>query len=126
MVCPNCVSPYQCNGPHVFTLSDKVYKCEYGYFILKDEWVFVPINSGETCWCRIILPSEKILYKNKVGDTERVDEFEYIIPDGSIDKETAEYIVDLHNDEVDLEEKRKKRLEALQKLSDLDQELGLS
>jgi hypothetical protein len=89
-------------------------------------WKLDLCNSGETCWCRIILPSEKILYKNKVGDTERVDEFEYIIPDGSIDKETAEYIVDLHNDEVDLEEKRKKRLEALQKLSDLDQELGLS
>jgi hypothetical protein len=26
-------------------LSDKVYKCEYGYFILKDEWVFVPIET---------------------------------------------------------------------------------
>jgi hypothetical protein len=45
MVCPNCVSPYKCNGPHVFALSDKVYKCEYGYFILKDEWVFVPIET---------------------------------------------------------------------------------
>jgi hypothetical protein len=89
-------------------------------------WKLALCNSGESCWCRIILPTEKILYKNKVGDTERVDEFEYIIPDGSIDKETAEYIVDLHNDEVELEEKRKQRLEALQKLSDLDQELGLS
>jgi hypothetical protein len=26
-------------------LSDKVYKCKYGYFILKDEWVFVPIET---------------------------------------------------------------------------------
>ncbi len=41
-------------------------------------------------------PTEKILYKNKVGETERVDEFEYIIPDGSIDRETAEYFVKLH------------------------------
>jgi hypothetical protein len=32
-VCPNCINPYKCNGPHVFTLSDKVYKCEYGYLI---------------------------------------------------------------------------------------------
>jgi len=60
-------------------------------------WKLETCNSGESCWCRIILPCEKILYKNKVGDTERVDEFEYIIPDGSIDKETAEYIVNLHN-----------------------------
>ena len=88
-------------------------------------WKLTTCNVGEECWCRIILPTEKILYKNKVGDTERVDEFEYIIPDGSVDKETAEYIVDLHNDEVTLEEKRKNRLEALQRLSDLDQELGL-
>jgi hypothetical protein len=88
-------------------------------------WKLTTCNVGEECWCRIILPTEKILFKNKVGETERVDEFEYIIPDGSIDKETAEYIVDLHNDEVTLEEKRKKRLEALQRLSDLDQELGL-
>jgi hypothetical protein len=88
-------------------------------------WKLDLCNSGETCWCRIILPSEKILYKNKVGDTERVDEFDYIIPDGSIDKETAEYVVELHNREVELQQKSKKRLEALQKLSELDQEMGL-
>jgi hypothetical protein len=87
-------------------------------------WKIELCNTGESCWCRIILPSEKILYKNKVGDTERVDEFDYIIPDGSIDKETAEYVVELHNREVELQQKSKKRLEALQKLSDLDQELG--
>jgi len=95
-------------------------------YSLNVPWKLETCNVGESCWCRIILPTEKILYKNKVGETERVDEFEYIIPDGSIDKETAEYIVDLHNDEVTLEEKRKRRLEALQRLSDLDQELGLS
>ena len=87
-------------------------------------WKLALCNTGETCWCRIILPTETILYKNKIGYIERVDEFEYIIPDGSIDKETAEYIVDLHNREVELEKKYKKRLEALQKLNDLDQELG--
>jgi hypothetical protein len=87
-------------------------------------WKIELCNTGESCWCRIILPTENILYKNKVGDTERVDEFDYIIPDGSIDKETAEYVVELHNREVELQQKSKKRLEALQKLSDLDQELG--
>jgi hypothetical protein len=89
-------------------------------------WKLETCNVGEECWCRIILPGEKILYKNKVGEIERVDEFEYIIPDGSIDKETAEYIVDLHNRSVNLYRNQKQRLAALQKLSDLDQELGLS
>jgi hypothetical protein len=109
-------------------MSDQIFDSydEAQSYSLTVPWKLTTCNVGEECWCRIILPTEKILYKNKVGETERVDEFEYIIPDGSIDKETAEYIVDLHNDEVELEEKRKKRLEALQRLSDLDQELGLS
>jgi hypothetical protein len=88
-------------------------------------WKIELCNTGESCWCRIILPTENILYKNKVGDIERVDEFDYIIPDGSIDKETAEYVVELHNREVELQQKSKKRLDALQKLSELDQEMGL-
>jgi hypothetical protein len=88
-------------------------------------WKIELCNTGESCWCRIILPTENILYKNKVGDIERVDEFDYIIPDGSIDKETAEYVVELHNRKVELQQKSKKRLEALQKLSELDQEMGL-
>lgn len=66
-------------------------------------WKLDLCNSGETCWCRIILPTEKILYKNMVGETERVDEFEYIIPDGSIDRETAEYVVELHNNHIQKE-----------------------
>jgi hypothetical protein len=109
-------------------MSDKVFENydEAQSYSLTIPWKLETCNSGESCWCRIILPAEKILYKNKVGDTERVDEFEYIIPDGSIDKETAEYIVDLHNRSVNLYRNQKKRLEALQKLSDLDQELGLS
>ena len=89
-------------------------------------WKLSLCNTGESCWCRIILPTENILYKNKVGDTERVDEFDYIIPDGSIDKETAEYVVDLHNRSVNLYKSQKKRLQALEKLNDLDQELGFN
>jgi hypothetical protein len=63
-------------------------------------WKLETCNSGESCWCRLILPTEKILYKNKVGDSETVVEFDYIIPDGSIDRETAEYVVDLHNNSL--------------------------
>jgi hypothetical protein len=66
-------------------------------FSLTVPWKLETCNVGESCWCRIILPTEKILYKNKIGETERIDEFEYIIPDGSVDKETAEYVVNLHN-----------------------------
>jgi hypothetical protein len=88
-------------------------------------WKLKICNVGEECWCRIILPAEKILYKNKIGDIERVDEFEYIIPDGSIDKETAEYMVGIHNQLIETYKSQKKRLEVLQILSDLDQELGI-
>lgn len=60
-------------------------------------WVLKPCFVGEKCWCRIILPVEKILYKDKIENKETINEFEYIIPDGSIDKETAEYFIKLHN-----------------------------
>lgn len=79
-------------------------------------WKLETCNVGESCWCRIIVPIEPIKYKNTVGDTERIDEIDYIIPDGSIDKETAEYFVDLHNREIETE-----KLHQLQK-----QRLGLS
>jgi hypothetical protein len=63
-------------------------------------WKLETCNTGESCWCRIILPTEKILYKDKVGDNDRISEFEWIIPDGSIDRETAEYVVELHNNHI--------------------------
>lgn len=123
----------------IFDSYDEAHK-----YSLTIPWKLDTCNVGEICWCRIILPTEKILYKDKVGDTNRISEFEYIIPDGSIDKETAEYVVNLHNESVqykvyikklkDTDEMNskmlqvsksfEKRLEALQKLSDLDQELG--
>jgi hypothetical protein len=43
------------------------------------------------------VPVNPIKYKNKSGDAEVITEIDYIIPDGSIDKETAEYFVNLHN-----------------------------
>ena len=62
-------------------------------------WKVEPCFTGETCWCRVILPTETIKYK-RIRDydkTEVVEEYEWIVPDGSIDKQTAEYIVKLHN-----------------------------
>jgi hypothetical protein len=63
-------------------------------------WKLETCNVGESCWCRIIVPIEPIKYVNKIGDTERIDEIDYIIPDGSIDKETAEYFLELHHDKL--------------------------
>lgn len=60
-------------------------------------WKLETCNVGEDCWCRIIVPIEPIKYINRIGDTERIDEIDYIIPDGSIDKETAEYFLELHH-----------------------------
>ncbi len=76
----------------IFDSYDEAHK-----YSLTVPWKLETCNVGERCWCRIILPTEKILYKDKVGEEERTSEFEYIIPDGSIDKETAEYVVNLHN-----------------------------
>lgn len=63
-------------------------------------WRLELCNSGESCWCRIIVPIEPIKYKDQIGDTESIGEIDYIIPDGSIDKETAEYFLELHNDKL--------------------------
>ena len=52
-----------------------------------------------------VLPVEPIKYVNKIGDTERIDEIDYIIPDGSIDKETAEYFLELHNRSIAIKKK---------------------
>lgn len=60
-------------------------------------WKLLFCHTGRNCWCRIIVPVNPIKYKDKIGDTERISEIDYIIPDGSIDKETAEYFVNLHN-----------------------------
>lgn len=46
MECPNCITPWKCNGPHLDWISDSVYKSEHGYFMLNQsgEWIFTPIE----------------------------------------------------------------------------------
>lgn len=42
---PNCITPWKCNGPHLFKVHDTLYRSEYGYFLLKkesNEYVFIP------------------------------------------------------------------------------------
>lgn len=56
------------------------------------EWKSSVCSQGEKCWCRIIEPLNKIEYNN--------GEEIYIVGDGAISKEFAEYIVKLHNDNL--------------------------
>jgi len=77
---------------NIFNSYDEAHK-----YSLTVPWKLDLCLVGEDCWCRIILPTEQIHYKDKVGDEDRISEFEYIIPDGCIDRETAEYVVNLHN-----------------------------
>ena len=65
----------------------------------KTKWKITACNEGEKCWCRIIEPVETIEYYNFIGDYN-VDSFSenfYIVPSACMDKQIAEYIVKLHN-----------------------------
>jgi hypothetical protein len=46
MECPNCITPWKCNGPHLERISDSVYKSEHGYFMRREsgQWIFTPIE----------------------------------------------------------------------------------
>jgi len=45
MDCPNCITPWKCNGPHLLPMSDSIYESIYGYFILKNNrWKFSPVE----------------------------------------------------------------------------------
>jgi hypothetical protein len=82
-------------------------------YILTIPWELDVCNVGENCWCRLILPTEKeIKYTHKFGTgKEIVEEIEYIIPDGSIHKTVAEYIVNLHNKKIQKKKKKKIKYE---------------
>ena len=67
--------------------------------VFKTKWKVATCNEGEKCWCRIIEPVETIEYYNFIGDYN-VDSFNenfYIVPSACMDKQIAEYIVKLHN-----------------------------
>ena len=62
--------------------------------IAKDKpWKVIPCHSGTECWCRIITTEEPI-----VGDDEELN----ITSWGSISTEFAEYLVELHNKNIGL------------------------
>lgn len=55
-------------------------------------WKTEPCHVGEECWCRVIVPVEKIEYL--VGD---MVEEAYIIGSGEVNTDMAEHIVEVHN-----------------------------
>ena len=76
---------------------------EYSFLV---RWKTMECFSGPQCWCRIIVPVEPIPYNDEVehfGKTLVSTETEYyqVVPDGSLDKKTAEYFVKLHNEHLD-------------------------
>ena len=56
-------------------------------------WKTMECFSGPNCWCRIIVPVDAIHYD--YGDNKRELD---IVDAGSLDQQTAEYIVKLHNE----------------------------
>lgn len=68
---------------------------EYAFLV---PWKATECFSGPECWCRIIVPIEPIYYTNPESDNR----YEYSIVDaGALDQQTAEYIVKLHNNEIE-------------------------
>ena len=57
---------------------------------LQKKWYVVPCHDGEQCWCRMIL-----------SDPETDDLNNCIIPSGTINEDTATYIVQLHNSSLE-------------------------
>lgn len=72
-------------------------------FLVK--WKVAECFSGPECWCRIIAPFEPIYY-NQPENPENKHEYS-IVDAGSLDRDTAEYIVSLHNKNLELASKFK-------------------
>lgn len=62
---------------------------------LKVRWKTQECNSGSECWCRLIVPEVPITYEYS-GITDEI----YIVGSGSLPKDYAEHIVELHNKHV--------------------------
>lgn len=63
------------------------------------KWKVSTCGQGEECWCRTIVPIEPILYSEyQMIDTGQ--EYTVVRP-GELSKELAEYLVRLHNNNID-------------------------
>jgi hypothetical protein len=59
-------------------------------------WQVTPCDHGEKCWCRIIEPVKRITYGE--GDIEEL----YIAASGCIPTVYAQYLVNLHNSHLSI------------------------
>jgi hypothetical protein len=45
MECPNCQTPWKCNGPHLLWIDDSIASSGDGYFYLQNnEWAWLPFE----------------------------------------------------------------------------------
>ena len=56
-------------------------------------WEVESCHVGDDCWCRLIVPKEECFFDEA---TEA-----WVIPSGSLDTDTAEHIVELHNNHLE-------------------------
>lgn len=57
--------------------------------LINVRWKVDVCNSGEGCWCRLVMPETPVKFR---GDIDA-----WVIPDGSVSKAEAEHIVEIHN-----------------------------
>lgn len=61
-------------------------------------WKIETCISGESCWCRLISPVDPINYTHVYSDGREVkNQLDEIVSAAALNKETAEYIVKIHN-----------------------------
>ena len=69
---------------------------------LNYKWEVKSCFSGEDCWCRIIETVNKnLFFKRKYSDDEEYEQLATgVIDSGAINKKLADYIVKLHNENL--------------------------
>lgn len=60
--------------------------------LISMRWKIALCNSGESCWCRLIVPEGNVHFERGEHSVEA-----WVVPDGSVSKDEAEHIVEIHN-----------------------------
>jgi hypothetical protein len=69
---------------------------------LKQPWKIGECFSGSECWCRPIMVETPISWTYESVNNEIIEEvYEYVVQSAVLDKATAEYIVNLHNNSLE-------------------------
>jgi len=91
-------------------------------FLVK--WKVIECFSGPDCWCRIIVPVEPIYYSHPENPENK---HEYSIVDaGSLDQETAEYMVKRHNKYLEQNRNISDSMQSILKQPQLSRDCGIS